>query len=50
MTKCCFHERVWIGPGPLAAGMLVINPYAGFVAVPVLAGLARRGGDRCPTG
>jgi len=38
--KCCFDKRVWIGLGVLAAGLLIVNPRAGWVALPVLAGLA----------
>jgi hypothetical protein len=38
--RCCFDKRVWIGLGVLAAGLLVVNPHAGWVALPVLAGLA----------
>ncbi len=40
MMKCCFDKRVWIGLGVLAAGLLVLDPRAGWVALPVLAGLA----------
>ncbi len=38
--KCCFDKRVWIGLGVLAAGLLVLDPHAGWAALPVLAGLA----------
>ncbi len=38
--RCCFDKRVWIGLGVLAAGLLVVDPRAGWVALPVLAGLA----------
>src|SRR5712691_9900756 len=38
--KCCFDKRAWIGLGVLAAGLLIVNPRAGWVALPVLAGLA----------
>jgi hypothetical protein len=40
MMKCCFDRRVWIGLGVLAVGLLVADPRAGWVALPVLAGLA----------
>jgi len=39
-SKCCFDRRVWIGLGVLAVGLLVADPRAGWVALPVLAGLA----------
>jgi hypothetical protein len=38
--RCCFDKRVWIGLGVLAAGLLIADPRAGWVALPVLAGLA----------
>jgi Protein of unknown function (DUF2933) len=40
MMKCCFDKRVWIALGVLAAGLLIADPRAGWVALPVLAGLA----------
>src|SRR5487761_1341521 len=40
MMRCCFDKRVWIGLGVLAIGLLVVDPRAGWVALPVLAGLA----------
>src|SRR6266568_3378657 len=40
MMRCCFDKRVWIGLGVLAAGLLIADPRAGWVALPVLAGLA----------
>jgi len=40
MMRCCFDKRAWIGLGVLAAGLLVVDPRAGWVALPVLAGLA----------
>src|SRR5712691_12627107 len=40
MMRCCFDKRVWIGLGVLAVGLLVADPRAGWVALPVLAGLA----------
>ena len=40
MMRCCFDKRVWIGLGGLAAGLLVFDPRVGWVALPVLAGLA----------
>ena len=40
MMRCCFDQRVWIGLGVLAVGLLIADPRAGWVAVPVLAGLA----------
>ncbi len=40
MMKCCFGKRAWIGLGVLAAGLLIAGPQAGWVALPVLAGLA----------
>jgi hypothetical protein len=40
MMRCCFDKRVWIGLGVLAAGLLIVDPRAGWVALPVLAGLA----------
>ncbi len=40
MLRCCFDKRVWIGLGVLAAGLLIVDPRAGWVALPVLAGLA----------
>jgi hypothetical protein len=40
MMRCCFDKRVWIGFGVLAAGLLVADPRADRVAVPVLGGLA----------
>jgi hypothetical protein len=40
MMKCCFDKRVWLGLGLLAAGLLVFSPHLGWVALPVLAGLA----------
>ncbi len=40
MLRCCFDKRVWIGLGVLAIGLLVVDPRAGWVALPVLAGLA----------
>ena len=40
MMRCCFDKRVWIGLGVLAAGLLVADPRAGWVALPVLVGLA----------
>jgi hypothetical protein len=38
--RCCFDKRVWIGLGVLAAGLLLVDPRAGWIALPVLAGLA----------
>jgi hypothetical protein len=38
--RCCFDKRVWIGLGALAVGLLIADPRAGWVALPVLAGLA----------
>jgi hypothetical protein len=38
--RCCSGKRVWIGLGVLAAVLLVVDPRAGWVALPVLAGLA----------
>ena len=38
--RCCFDKRVWIGLGVLAVGLLVVDPRAGWAALPVLAGLA----------
>ena len=40
MMRCCFDKRVWIGLGVLAAGLLIADPRAGWVVLPVLAGLA----------
>ena len=40
MMKCCFGQRAWIGLGVLAAGLLIEGPQVGWVALPVLAGLA----------
>ena len=40
MMRCCFDKRVWIGLGVLAAGLVVFAPHLGWVALPVLAGLA----------
>ena len=40
MMKCCFDKRVWAGLGVLAVILLVADPHAGWVALPVLAGLA----------
>ena len=40
MMKCCFGQRAWIGLGVLVAGLLIAGPQAGWVALPVLAGLA----------
>jgi hypothetical protein len=40
MMKCCFDKRIWIALGVLAAGLLIADPRAGWVALPVLAGLA----------
>jgi hypothetical protein len=40
MMRCCFDKRVWIGLGVLAAGLLIVDPRVGWVALPVLAGLA----------
>src|SRR6266852_2155248 len=40
MMRCCFDKRVWIGLGVLAAGLLIVDPRAGWVALPVFAGLA----------
>jgi len=40
MMRGCFDKRVWIGLGVLAAGLLIADPRAGWVALPVLAGLA----------
>jgi hypothetical protein len=40
MTRCCFDKRIWIGLGVLAAGLLIADPRLGWVALPVLAGLA----------
>ena len=40
MMKCCFDKRVWAGLGVLAVVLLVADPHAGWVALPVLAGLA----------
>jgi len=40
MMRCCFDKRVWIGLGVLAAGLLIVDPRAGWVALPMLAGLA----------
>ena len=40
MMRCCFDKRVWIGLGVLAAGPLIVDPRVGWVALPVLAGLA----------
>jgi hypothetical protein len=40
MMRCCFDKRVWIGLGALAAGLLIVDPHVGWVALPVLAGLA----------
>ncbi len=40
MMRCCFDKRVWIGLGALAVGLLIADPRAGWVALPVLAGLA----------
>src|SRR5437016_3942967 len=40
MMRCCFDKRVWIGLGVLAMGLLVVDPRVGWVALPVLAGLA----------
>jgi hypothetical protein len=40
MMRCCFGKRVWTGLGALAAGLLAISPHVGWVALPVLAGLA----------
>lgn len=40
MMKCCFDKRVWAGLGGLAVFLLVADPHAGRVALPVLAGLA----------
>jgi len=38
--KCCFDKRVWIGLGVLAVALLLVDPHVGWVALPVLAGLA----------
>lgn len=38
--RCCSGKRVWIGLGMLAVGLLMVNPRAGWTALPVLAGLA----------
>src|SRR5262245_2634944 len=40
MMRCCFDKPVWIGLGALAAGLLAFDPHLGWVALPVLAGLA----------
>lgn len=48
MTRCCFDKRVWIGLGVLAVGLLIIDPHAGWAALPVLAGLA--GHQACQPG
>lgn len=40
MVKCCFDKRVWAGLGGLAVVLLVADPHAGWVALPVLAGPA----------
>src|SRR5438445_8949506 len=40
MMKCCFDKRVWAGLGVLAVILLVFDPHLGWVALPVLAGLA----------
>ncbi len=40
MMRCCFDRRVWIGISVLAAGLFIADPRAGWVALPVLAGLA----------
>ena len=40
MMKCCFDKWVWAGLGVLAVVLLVADPHAGWVALPVLAALA----------
>ncbi len=40
MLGCCFGKRAWLGLGLLAAGLLIASPHLGWVALPVLAGLA----------
>ena len=40
MMRCCFDKRVWIGLGVVAVGLLVVDPRAGWGALPVLAVLA----------
>lgn len=40
MMKCCFDKRACIGLGVLAVALLVIDPHVGWLALPVLAGLA----------
>ena len=40
MMKCCFDKRVWAGLGVFAVVLLVADPHVGWVALPVLAGLA----------
>jgi hypothetical protein len=38
--KCCSGKRAWIGLGAVAAGLLAVSARPGWVALPVLAGLA----------
>ena len=40
MMRCCFDKRVWAGLGGLAVVLLMADPHAGWVALPVLAALA----------
>jgi len=38
--RCCCDKPAWIGLGVPPAGLLVADPKAGWVVLPVLAGLA----------
>ena len=40
MLRCCFDKRVWIGLGLVAVALLIADPRAGWVALPVLVSLA----------